>query len=110
SPVLEHFTAFDNGMYEANASRFCGFWVSSLLFLSLSALPRLSGIAGSTTTLSGALGVRRREAIAAAAGLAIIAIIAAILGAPSGALIAGMGAAVLGVSVAIPTVHTETAA
>ena len=49
----------------------------------------VSGVASATTTLAGALGVRRTEASAASFGLAVLALAAALIGAPSGALIAG---------------------
>jgi tRNA A-37 threonylcarbamoyl transferase component Bud32 len=110
APELGKFTLFNRGMYEANATRFLGFSISAILFVSLSAIPGISGLAGATTTLSGALGVRRRESVLAAAGLAVVCVAAGFLGAPSGALIAGVGAAVLAVGAALPTVHTETAA
>ncbi len=89
---------------------FLGFSVGALLFLSVAAMPGVSGMAAEVATLSGALGVRRREALAAAAGLAVLAVAAAIVGAPSGALIAGVAAVAVASSAALPTLHGETAA
>ena len=110
APETERFAIFNEGTYEANACRFLGFAVSALLLLSLSALPGISGVASATTTLSGALGVRRTEAATVAAALLAMALLAVALGAPSGALIAGAGAIALAISALLPTVHTETAA
>jgi tRNA A-37 threonylcarbamoyl transferase component Bud32 len=108
--TLAQLTLFNQGTHEANAPRFLGFSAGALLFLSAAALPGVSGMAGGATTLTGALGVRRREALAAAAGLALIAAAAAITGAPSGALIAGVAAVAVASSAALPTIHGETAA
>jgi serine/threonine protein kinase len=108
--AVDRLAIFGEGTYEANAARFLGFAVASILFLSLAALPGVSGMASATTTLHGALGVRRREALAAALGLAALAVIASLVGAPSAALIAGAGAVAAATSAALPTVHGETAA
>ena len=110
APALDQLTVFNQGTHEANAPRFLGFSAAALLFLSVAAMPGVSGMAGATTTLPGALGVRRREALAAAAGLFLLAGAAAILGAPSGALIAGVAAVAVASSVTLPTIHGETAA
>jgi serine/threonine protein kinase len=107
---LDQLAVFSQGTYEANAARFLGFSVSAILFLSVAALPGVSGMASATTTLRGALGVRRREALAVAAGLGGIALVAAVVGAPSGALIAAAAAVAVASSAALPTIHVETAA
>src|SRR5262249_7788898 len=96
---------FSEGTYEANACRFLGFALSSILFVSLAAMPGLSGLAGVTTTLSGALGVRRRESIAASLGFVAIGVAATLLRAPSGAYIAFVAAAVVLASALLPTLH-----
>ncbi|MEJ7729130.1 MAG: protein kinase [Polyangiaceae bacterium] len=80
---------FNMGMYEANAARFIGLWLSTLLLCSLAALPGLSGALSTGTTLTGALGVRRRESLAAAAVLLALTAVAVWMAAPSGALVAG---------------------
>ena len=107
---LKRLTIFAEGTYEANSARFLGFGVATVFCLSLAALPGVSGMARATSTLSGAPGMRRGEALAAAAVLVLIAVTAALVGAPSGALIAGACAVALGLGVALPTVHAETAA
>jgi serine/threonine protein kinase len=110
TPDTQQLALFNEGTYEANASRFLGFSLSALLLLSLSALPGLSGLASVTTTLSGALGVRRVEALAVSLGLALLTVLAIALGSPSGALIAGTAAVAVSISAFLPTVHGETAA
>jgi serine/threonine protein kinase len=108
--AIDHLRIFNEGTYEANAGRFFGFWVSAMLFLSVAALPGVSGLVSATTTLTGAIGVRRREALAAAAGLVVIAAVAVLVGSPSGALVAAATAATIAISAVLPTVHGETAA
>jgi tRNA A-37 threonylcarbamoyl transferase component Bud32 len=108
--ALARFTMFSEGTYEANAGRFLGFAVSSIFCLSLVALPGVSGMANATATLPRAPGVRPREASMAAIALAVIAIVAAVVGAPSAALVSITAAAALGIGIALPTVHAETAA
>jgi hypothetical protein len=108
--ALDHFTLFNEGTYEANAARFLGFAMASMLCLSLAALPGVSGMAGATVTLPRAPGVRPHEASVAAIALVIIALAAAIVGAPSATLVAGVAAATLAVGVQLPTVHAQTAA
>ena len=107
---LRRLTIFAEGTYEANCARFLGFGVAAIFCVSLAALPGVSGMARATVTLSGAPGVRRGEALAAAAVLVLIAVTAALVGAPSGSLIGGTCAVALGLGVALPTVHAETAA
>jgi tRNA A-37 threonylcarbamoyl transferase component Bud32 len=101
---------FNMGMYEANAARFIGLWMSTLLLCSLAALPGLSGALSTGTTLTGALGVRRRESLAAVAVLLALTTVAVWVAAPSGALVAGTAAWVLLLGVALPAVHPVTAA
>jgi serine/threonine protein kinase/biopolymer transport protein ExbD len=101
---------FSEGTYEANAARFMGFSAACLLSISLTAMPGVSGLASVTTTLSGAIGVRRREAIAAVLGLTLVMIAALALGAPSGGLVAGAAALVAMVGALLPTVHATNAA
>ncbi len=108
--ALAQLAIFNQGTHEANAARFLGFSVGALLFLSAAAMPGVSGMAGAATALSGALGVRRREALAAAGGLALVVVAAAMVGAPSGALIAGVAAVAVASCAALPTIHGETAA
>ena len=108
--ALQRLAVFGEGTYEANGGRFLGFAVAAVFCLSLAALPGVSGMASATVTLTGAPGVRRVEALAAAAVLIVIALAAALVGAPSGALIAGTCAAALGLGLALPTVHADTAA
>ena len=108
--ALSRFSLLSMGTYEANAPRFLGFSIASILFLSVAAMPGVSGMASATTTLRGALGVRRREALAAAAGLVVLGLLAIVAGAPSGALVAGAGAIALLSSAMLPTIHGETAA
>ncbi len=108
--ALDRLAILGEGTYEANAPRFLGFSLSAILFLSLAALPGVSGMTSATTTLRGALGVRRREALAAVGLLAGVALLAALLGAPSAVLIAGAGAVALAGGAALPTIHGDTAA
>jgi tRNA A-37 threonylcarbamoyl transferase component Bud32 len=108
--ALGRLTMFSEGTYEANGARFLGFAMSALLCLSLAVLPGVSGMAGATVTLPRAPGVRPREASAAALALGILAAFAAVVGAPSAALVSGMAAAVLGLGLLLPTVHAQTAA
>jgi serine/threonine-protein kinase len=110
APALDLFTRFSQGTLEANAGRFLGFSLASLLFLSVAAMPGVSGMAEASTTLDGALGVRPREALGAAAALALVALLAALGGAPSGALIAAVSAVAVASCAALPTLHGETAA
>src|SRR5262249_55069221 len=78
--ALNRFTMFSEGTYEANAGRFLGFAVASILCLSLAALPGVSGMAGATVTLPRAPGVRPHEASVAAVSLAVITVFAAVVG------------------------------
>ena len=107
--VLDRFTIFSAGTYEANAARFFGFAVAMILCLTLAALPGVSGMAGASVTLPRAPGVRPREATVAAIALSVIAAAAAIMGAPSATLVAGVAAATLAIGVTLPTIHAETA-
>jgi tRNA A-37 threonylcarbamoyl transferase component Bud32 len=107
---LQRFATWSEGTWEANAARFCGFSAAALLCLSLSALPGVSGMAGARVTLPRAPGVRPREASAAAVGLVVLGFAAALVGAPSAALVAGAAAAVLAMGLSLPTVHADTAA
>ena len=99
---LEGFRIFCQGTYEANAARFLGFALASLLCLSLAGWPAsaLAG-AGAPATSSDAgrsfVAARgdRRLHVAALCALAALAIAAALLGAPSGTLVAATGAACL---------------
>ena len=84
---LRRLSIVSEGTYEANSARFLGFSIATLLALGLAALPSPS--AGLPRHPHG-----RREALAAALVLTIIAVAAGILGAPSGVLIASVGAAV----------------
>ena len=95
---------FNAGMFEANASRFIGFISATLLCLMLVAL---AGVRGGV-----AAGPNARGPMAAAAGLALLATLSAMLGVPSGALIAGVGATIVGLGLALPTTaeHERTLA
>jgi serine/threonine-protein kinase len=93
---VEGFRLFCQGSYEANAARFLGFALASLLFLSLVGWP--AG-AGTTSSVAGrsvvvARGERRLQ-LAAFGSLVALSIAAALLGAPSGTLVAATGAACL---------------
>jgi tRNA A-37 threonylcarbamoyl transferase component Bud32 len=110
APALDQLRLFSAGTHEANACRFLGFSLGALLFLSVAAMPGVSGLGSVSTTLATAPGVRSREAFAASALLAAIAVVAAFLGAPSGALIAGTAAVAIVSCALLPTVHAETAA
>jgi hypothetical protein len=108
--ALDAFAVFNQGTHEANAARFLGFSTSALFFLSVAAMPGVSGMAEAPSTLAGALGVRRREALGAAGGLAVVAVTAVVAGAPSGALIAAVAAVAVASCALLPTIHGETAA
>ena len=108
-PPTQRFSIYNAGMFEANASRFLGFWQAALLFVSLAALAGMSGTAAPSETLAQGVGVKRRESFAACAGLIVLAAVAVFMGAPSGALIAGVAAGALLVGVLLPAVHARTA-
>ncbi|HEY4116767.1 MAG TPA: serine/threonine-protein kinase [Byssovorax sp.] len=107
---INSLSILNEGMYEANADRFLGFSISMALCVSLAALPGVSGLANPTRTLVTALGIGRREALLAAAGLGALAVAALVLGAPAATLVASVAAAVALVSVLLPTLHADTAA
>jgi serine/threonine-protein kinase len=117
--ILEHMgdaqgtnaaTHFSAGTFEVDADRFLGFSFTALLFASLAAMPGLAGSTSATGTLSQGVGLRRWETLAATIGLAVVAALAIVLRVPSGALVAGTGAVVLGAGLVLPTVHPESAA
>ena len=56
APTLDWLQIFSLGTAEANAGRFLGFSVGALLFLSVAALPGVSGMASGSPTLSAAPG------------------------------------------------------
>jgi tRNA A-37 threonylcarbamoyl transferase component Bud32 len=109
-PTTLQFKVYNAGMYEANAARFVGFWASAILMASLAAMPGVSGALSVSSTLVAGLGVRRRESLAATFGLLALVVAAAVVRAPSGALIAGVAAAVLLSGVLLPAVHPVEAA
>jgi tRNA A-37 threonylcarbamoyl transferase component Bud32 len=108
--AIDQLTIFSGGTHEANAGRFLGFSVSALLFASLAALPGVSGTARTSSTLTAPAGVRGGEALLAAALLGVAAIVAIVIGAPSGALVAGAAAVAVGSAFVLPTLHASTAA
>ena len=92
---LEGFQIFCQGTYESNAARFLGFALASLACLSLVGWPvRGPAAVGAERSAVVARGERRLQ-IAALCSLAVLAIAAALLGAPSGTLVATIGAACL---------------
>ncbi len=88
-PPTEQLPIFFVGTYEANAARFIGFSLSTLLSLSLLVLAPFSSRGG------GADAPRRREITAAAIGLGLLAAGALLAKAPSGAFIAAVTAAAI---------------
>lgn len=79
----QRFEVFNEGSYEAGANRFLGFGLSVGLCLALAAVPGGLGMAGSSAQDRG-----RRLAPSLAVAVALLAIIAGLLGAPSAVLVA----------------------
>jgi tRNA A-37 threonylcarbamoyl transferase component Bud32 len=109
APMAAHAT-FNSGMYEANSMRFLGFGLASILLVSLAALPGVTGLDAVSHTLVGQFGLARKESLGAAAGLAVLAVLAIVVGAPAAAFVGIVGAGVLAVGSALPTLNAETAA
>ncbi len=84
--VTEQFTVFNDGLSEANANRFVGLGLTSMLLLV------------HTTLMRGAVertGVERQRAWILASGLGAAGVAAALVAAPAGAWIAAVGAVVV---------------
>ncbi len=105
---LDAFRVFCEGTYEANAARFLGFALSSILCTSLIALPAAAARSalpspGVVPSISpGAPTAERRARAAALLTLAALAFAASALGAPSGAWIAAMSALCLAGAMRFP--------
>ncbi|MFO0762373.1 MAG: serine/threonine-protein kinase [Byssovorax sp.] len=105
---IDHFAIFNQGTYEANTCRFLGFALSATLLLVLSTSTGAPG--ASSPGASAPSAAHRGETLAIAAGLALLCVLAITLGAPSGALIAGAGAAAIGLSALVPAHEGEAGA
>lgn len=106
----QRFEILHMGIFELELSRFLGFYVAALLLVSIAASAGLYGSPRPSETLAQGLGVRRRESIAAAAGLVALAIAAIALGGPSGALVAGVAAIIVSLDIVLPALGRQTAA
>ncbi len=104
------FEIMHQGIYELEVNRFLGSYLAAVLFVSIAAAAGLGASPDPSATLAQSIGLRRRESIAAALGLVVLAAFALAVGAPSGCMLAAFAASVVAADLVFEPRDRRTAA